>query len=327
MRWRNGGAARPAHRRLLAFATTALALFAALAIGASTAVAAAPTASTGGVSSLTYSSAVLNGHVNPRGLETDYYFQYGRNRAYGLQTPMAIAGSGASPVAVSQQITGLAPVTTYHYRLVAVSAGGKELGSDRTFTTPKIPLSVAIAAVPNPVAYGSPFIVEGTLSGTGSANHEVVLQANPFPYLGGFQQVGNPQLTSPAGGFSFPVFGMLVNAQLRVVTVHKPFVSSPVVVEGVAVRVTLHVRHTRRRGYARLYGTVAPAEVGALVGFQRLRPGHNSTNVGGTVVKAGTATVSKFSRVVRVRHGLYKALVKISDGAHVSAYSSPTLIR
>jgi hypothetical protein len=54
------------------------------------------------------------------------------------------------------------------------------------------------------------------------------------------------------------------------VTVGKPVVSSPVVVENVAVRVSFHVRRARRRGFVRLYGTVAPAEVGALVGFQLL---------------------------------------------------------
>ena len=111
------------------------------------------------------------------------------------------------------------------------------------------------------------------------------------------------------------------------VTVGKPEVSSPVVVEGVAVRVSFHARASKRRGYARLYGTVAPAEVGALVGFQLLRPG-KSVNEGGTVVKAGTATVSSFSRVVRLRHpGVYRALVKVSEGAHVSNYSAPILIR
>jgi hypothetical protein len=44
-------------------------------------------------------------------------------------------------------------------------------------------------------------------------------------------------------------------------------------------------------------------------------------------VTTGTATVSKFSRVVRVQRGLYRALIKVSDGAHVSAYSPPVLIR
>jgi hypothetical protein len=286
-----------------------------------------PTVNTGGITSLTYSSVDLHGHVNPRGQATNYFFQYGHTRKYGAQSPLAPAGSGTSPVAVSQSIAGLQPLTVYHYRLVAISAGGATLGADRSFTTPKIPLSVAIVGVPNPVPFGNPFIVEGTLSGTGSANHLVKLEANPFPYLGGFQPVGNAQLTSTTGGFSFAYFGLLTNAQVRVATVGKPFVTSPVIVEGVAVRVAAHVRRTRRRGFARIYGTVTPAEVGAQVGFQLLEPGHRSINVGGTVVKPGTATVSRFGRVIHVHHGLYKVLVRVTDGSHVSAYSSPVLIR
>jgi len=121
---------------------------------------------------------------------------------------------------------------------------------------------------------------------------------------------------------------LLENAQLRVVTVGKPVVVSPVVVESVAVRVSFHVRRACRRGFVRLYGTVAPAEVGALVGFQLLRPGR-SVNEGGTAVRAGTASVSRFRAVVRLRHrGLYRALIKVSnDGGHVSNYSEPILIR
>jgi hypothetical protein len=43
------------------------------------------------------------------------------------------------------------------------------------------------------------------------------------------------------------------------------------------------------------------------------------------VVEAGTATVSRFSRTLRVRkHGLYHALIKVSDGAHASTYSAPS---
>jgi hypothetical protein len=190
-----------------------------------------------------------------------------------------------------------------------------------------VPLSLAIAGVPNPVTFGSPLLVEGTLSGTGSANHEVELQANSFPYTAGFQAIGNPEVTSATGTFSFPYLGLNYNAQLRVVTVGKPEVSSSVILEGVAVRVTFHVRSAKRRGYARLYGTVTPAETGALVGFQLLRPG-KSLNKGGTVVKGATSpSYSTFSRVVRVQRGLYKALVQVTDGAHVSAYSNPVLIR
>ena len=77
-----------------------------------------------------------------------------------------------------------------------------------------------------------------------------------------------------------------------------------------------------------MYGTVAPAEVGARVGFQLLRPGLPSVNQGGTFVKSATPTVSRFSTIVRIRHrGVYEALVQVADGAHVSAYSPPLRIR
>jgi len=287
-----------------------------------------PIVTTGGVSNVTYSSAILYGYVDARGELTNYYFQYGPTGAYGAQSPLAPAGNGMVSIKVSQAVTGLQSGITYHYRIVASGPGGTVRGADRTFRTPKVPLSVQIAGAPNPVVFGSSFFVEGTLSGTGASTHAVVLQANPFPYIGGFKTVGNPEVTNSTGGFSFPFLGLSENAQLRVVTVGKPVVTSPVVLESVAVRVAFHVRRARRRGFVRLFGTVAPAEVGALVGFQLLRPGR-SVNEGGTAVTAGTASVSRFSAVVRLRHrGLYRALIKVSnDGAHISNYSEPILIR
>jgi hypothetical protein len=311
----------------LALSLAVLALAALSASAPSALAATAPGVSTGVASSVTFSSAILSGSVNPNGQITNYVFQYGTTTGYGGQTPLAPAGNGTISIRLTQGVAGLQPGTTYHYRIVAVSSGVTSNGKDRTFKTASIPLSVQIAGVPNPVVFGNPFVVEGNLSGTGAANHVVVLQANRFPYLGGFQNVGNPELTNSTGGFSFPFVGLLENAQLRVVTVGKPEVSSPVIVEGVAVRVSFHAHRTRRRGRVRLSGTVAPAEVGALVGFQLLRPGR-SINEGGTVVKTGTPTVSRFSRVIRVRHpGLYRALIRINDGAHVSNYSAPVFVR
>ncbi len=289
---------------------------------------AAPNASTGGVANLTFSSAVLDGSVDPRGQETNYVFQYGPTHSYGSQTPLSPAGSGTRTLRVSQSVSGLQPLTTYHYRIVASGLAGTTKGADRTFTTPAVPLSLAITGVPNPVLYGNAFSVEGTLSGTGAADHQIVLQANPYPYTAGFRIVGDTELTNSAGGFSFPFLGLLENAQLRVVTVGKPDVSSPVVLENVAVRVSFHVRSVGRPGFVRLYGTVSPAEVGALVGFQLLQAGHRSLNEGGTAVKAGTPTVSGFSRVVRLRRrGLYRAFVEVPASGHVSNYSTPILVR
>ncbi len=309
----------------------ALAFAFAFALPVSTGQAASPTApgvSTGSASNVTFSSATLAGSVNPKGQEANYVFQYGTTRSYGSQTPLSPAGNGTKTIRVSQSVSGLQPLTTYHYRIVASSPAGTTKGQDRTFTTPKIPLSLAITGVPDPVIFGNSFLVEGTLSGTGAGDHEIVLQANPYPYTGGFKNVGNPEVTNPTGGFSFPFLGLLENTQLRVVTVGKPEVSSPVVLENVAVRVSFHARSVGRPGYVRLYGTVAPAEVGALVGFQLLVPGHKSVNEGGTSVKAGTPTVSRFSRVVRLhRRGLYRALIQVPAGAHVSNYSTPILVR
>jgi hypothetical protein len=288
----------------------------------------APTATTGGVSSVAYSSAILNGDVNAHGQVTNYDFEYGPTGAYGAQTPLAPAGNGTRAVKLSQAIAGLQAGITYHYRIVASGPAGTSKGAGRTFKTPKVPLTVQLAGVPNPVVFGSSFVVEGTLSGTGAATHAIALQANPFPYTAGFKTVGSPELTSSTGAFSFPFAGLLENTQLRVVTVGAHVVASPVVVENVAVRVTVHVRRAHRRGYVRLYGTVTPGQVGALVGFQRLVPGGRTVNEGGTSVRTGTSAVSSYSGALRVhRRGLYRVLIKVSNGAYVSAYSTPVLVR
>jgi len=309
------------HRAVsLALGTLLLACFTSAPAGA----AAAPQPHTEAATSVGYSSAVLNGSVTNVGQGATYFFQYGTTSKFGSFTPAQPLGPSNSRIHISQAITGLQAFTTYHFRLLVT---GATAGSTLTFKTPKIPLSVAIAAVPNPVTYGSPFTIEGTLSGTGGGNHEVMLQFNPFPFTAPFGQFGNPLVTSPTGGFVFPVLAAVENTQLRVSTVSLSPVLSPVVTEHVAVRVTMHAHSTHRHGFARLYGTVEPAEAGALVGFQRVVPHHRTKNIGGTVVKAQSASRSVFSRVVKVHRGLYQALIKVADGAHVSATSLPVLVR
>lgn len=286
-----------------------------------------PLAYTGGTAQVGLSSVVLQGTVNPRSSETSYAFQYGLTIAYGAQTLPAPAGS-TTEVKVSQTLTGLQPATVYHYRLVAASSAGTTYGGDRTFSTKPIPLTFKIAAQPNPDVFGSPFSVSGVLSGTGAANHQVVLQSNPFPYLRGFRNTGNPQLTDAGGGFSFLVTGLSQNTQFRVAAVGTPSVNSPAIAERVAVRASLHLRSTGRRGFARLYGAVEPAEVGAHVSFQLLRAGHKPLNVGGTMLKRTGISASRFSRVVRIRRGgLYRAFVQVGNGRQMSGRSRALLIR
>jgi hypothetical protein len=313
----------PARRRRLLTGAAAIAV---LALPAAAQAAGAPKVTTGVARDVSYGSAALTGAVNPNGSNTSYYFQYGPTKAYGGQTAIADAGSGTGGINARLAISGLQPITVYHYRLVAVNAAGVTTGSDRSFKTERVPLSLAILASPNPVAFGGTVTIQGTLSGTSNANRAVVLQANAFPFTAGFQSIGNTELTSATGGFSFTVPGLSSITQFRVFTPTSTPVISPVATENVAVRVSSHVARTKRRGFARIYGTVTPAVIGAQVGVLRI-VGGRGVLAGGTVTKAKDASSSQFSRVVRVQKGAYRVLIKVAPGAVVSAYGTPLLIR
>jgi len=84
---------------------------------------------------ITSHSARLNGTVDPHGLTTTVYFQYGRTISYGLRTPNQIK-TGNNYQNVTANIAGLAAHTTYHFRMVGSNASGTRFGGDRTFTTP-----------------------------------------------------------------------------------------------------------------------------------------------------------------------------------------------
>jgi len=323
---KSGGHAirRTTTARSLAGAAVVLAL--ALALAAQARAASAPSVSTGSAAAVEYATATLTGSVDPNGYPTSYYFQYGVTRSYGGQTAIASAGSGGVPISVRLPVGGLQPLTLYHYRLVAVNGHGPTIGGDHTFLTTKVPLSLSILATPDPVAFGGAVTIAGTLSGTGNAGRAVVLQADPFPFKTGLQTIGNPQLTSASGGFSFPILGLTTVTQFRVLTTTKPPVSSLVTVADVAVRVSSHIARTARPGFARFYGTVSPAEDGMQIGILRISHGHGAL-VGGTILRHLNAAGSRYSRVVRVRPGVYRVLARVTSGAQVSSYGPPLVIR
>jgi hypothetical protein len=309
----------------LALALTSLLLLA-LPLAAQAALA-PPGVSTGAADSVSYGSATLTGSIDPRGSATSYYFQYGPTSAYGAQTPAAAAGAGTSTVKVAVPVGELQPITTYHYRLIAVNAAGAAAGAGRTFATAKVPLTLTILTTPNPVTYGGTAMIQGTLSGTGNGNAEVLLQANPFPYTQGFVTVGNPELTTATGGFSFPFVGLTEATQFRVVTATKVPVASPIATEPVAVSVQAHVGRTRRRHHVRIYGTVTPAVNGMEVAIMRVIGGRNVL-VAGTTLRHRNSASSSFSRVIRVKRGaVYRVFVKVTNGAQTSNYSLPLFIR
>lgn len=105
----------------------------------------APLVVTGAATDVSETTAVINGTINPAGLQTTYYFEYGLTDAYGSRVPAAIdavAGNGHAPRIFSRTLEDLQPGTTYHYRIVAENEIGVSQGEDRTFT------ALAPAAIP-----------------------------------------------------------------------------------------------------------------------------------------------------------------------------------
>jgi hypothetical protein len=96
-----------------------------------------PTVTTNAASSVTSSSATLNGTVSSNGATTTVTFQYGPTVSYGstataAQSPLAAGASGAS---VSAAVSGLNCNATYHFRAVGANGAGTTNGGDAMFTT------------------------------------------------------------------------------------------------------------------------------------------------------------------------------------------------
>jgi predicted lipoprotein with Yx(FWY)xxD motif len=93
----------------------------------------------------------LKGTIYTYSLDTHYHFEYGTTTSYGTSLPVPDADAGTNPVVpVSETVTGLAPGTTYHFRIVAENSKGPGSSSDATFTTSAGPGAPAPAPTPAP---------------------------------------------------------------------------------------------------------------------------------------------------------------------------------
>src|SRR4030095_14394667 len=71
----------------------------------------------------------LKGTVNPHGLPTTVYFQYGTTASYGLTTAIQ-SKTGNTYQNVAANINGLTASTTYHFRIVATHSAGTRYRAD-----------------------------------------------------------------------------------------------------------------------------------------------------------------------------------------------------
>jgi hypothetical protein len=155
-----------------------------------------PTITGESVSAVGATYATLHAGINPDGGDTTYHFEYGTTTGYGTSVPVPDAdiGSGSTDVAVSQQLTGLAPATTYHFRVVAVNPLGPPTdGPDHMLLTyPPAP-----SGLPDGRAYGlvTPSEKNGNQVGPESLNAAVAADGQHVLYAattgGTFGGAGN----------------------------------------------------------------------------------------------------------------------------------------
>jgi hypothetical protein len=117
-----------------------------------------PIVQTSDPDSVTLTSAVIKGVVNPNSSVTSAYFQYGINSP-SQNTPLTLAGAGSSDVTVSATLEGLIPFTRYAYRVAASNTDTSSIGITKffntTLTSPAVPVAVSPAnnAANVPVEY------------------------------------------------------------------------------------------------------------------------------------------------------------------------------
>ncbi len=106
-------------------------------------------------------SAVLNGTVDPDGIDTTYYFEWGPDTSYGHTTAVTDAGSTAGNALISAAISGLEDYAVYHYRLVAKNSFGTTVGEDVSFlSAPPLPPSIPASGVTSVTSHSATLAAE-----------------------------------------------------------------------------------------------------------------------------------------------------------------------
>jgi hypothetical protein len=94
-----------------------------------------PTVTTLAASNLKFTNAILNATVNPNGMATTAWFEWGADTHYGNTLGLTNLTAGTATVALSTVLAGLNPAQMYHGRAAATNAAGLTTGADEVFTT------------------------------------------------------------------------------------------------------------------------------------------------------------------------------------------------
>lgn len=127
-----------------------------------------PAVHTTGAGDVTLSGARVAGTIDPAGLPREWFVEFGPTTAYGQRTASFALEAGQGARAVTADLGGLTPATTYHARIVADGIGGEDV----TFTTlapppdapPGLPATVDFGWSPpaSPLTAGQPVTFAAT---------------------------------------------------------------------------------------------------------------------------------------------------------------------
>jgi hypothetical protein len=119
---------------------------------------------------VTRTGAKLKAHFTGNGEETKYYFEWGPTTSYGTKSAAPPGDSAGSPTGLtnlSHEVSGLAPDTLYHYRIVATNPKGVSPGNDKTFKS--LPAVQSLVTQPATNVKPRSATLNGSYNGDGTA--------------------------------------------------------------------------------------------------------------------------------------------------------------
>jgi len=155
-----------------------------------------PTMITKPATSITSTTATLNGSRNPNGYGVSAFFRYrttaaascDNNDAWGTRVPAfggTVLGGKVNPASYSERITGLSPSTRYWYCAIGSNAGGTRMGNPpRTFiTSAPTPPSAPTGFIATTGACGNNWL-DLSWKGSAGATRYTVMEGSRAVYSG-----------------------------------------------------------------------------------------------------------------------------------------------
>jgi hypothetical protein len=135
-----------------------------------------PSVTTLAVSVFGPDNIILNGFVNPNGVATTAYFEYGTNTSYGKRTSVTNLAAGSITSFVYNSINGLTTNPASHFRIVASNSVGVSFGADMTFSNQ--PQSQGLMAIPQAIFWNAgntnPPVIQLQGAGTPPLTYSIV---------------------------------------------------------------------------------------------------------------------------------------------------------